>query len=168
MQTELERIESALRDLDGSCRDIIFIGATWDGLHRLVQVAVADFDSITVGCTSRDMNDSSVTDSGVALDTVQRLGGCAQIVLNEGHRFVKHLQIFVSANADERSPYVELTFFPQDILSTAGLAKSFLTWADDLRMALGATGYYARYENASWSFGDASWDAGVFLVRESR
>ena len=39
-----------------------------------------------------------------------------------------HMQVFVSASLAEPSPYVELTFFPQDIRSAADLANAFLAW----------------------------------------
>jgi len=164
MFTEAD-VEAALREHDGSCRDINFTDATWDGLHDLVQAMSADFGRVSVGSTSRDTHDAAITNVAVALDLARRVGGMAQIILNEGRGFVAHLQIFVFGIPGESSPDIELTFFPQDIRSTAGLGASFLAWADRAQALTRSSGYYARYENASWTSGDVSPASGVFFVR---
>jgi hypothetical protein len=164
MFTEAD-VEAALREHDGSCRDINFTGASWNGLHDLVQAMAADFGRVSVGSTSHDTHDAVITDVAVALDLARSAGGMAQILLNEGRGFVTHLQIFVFAAPGDSSPDIELTFFPQDIRSTSGLATAFLAWADRAQALTRASGYYARYENASWTSGDVSPGSGVFFVR---
>jgi hypothetical protein len=165
MHSERDEIVAALTERDGSCRDVNFIGATWDGVRRLVSAATADFDNVSVGMTSHDTNESSVTGIGTVLDLVQSAGGCAQLLLNDGRGFVSHLQIFVSSERGDVNPDLELTFFPQDVCSTPDVISAFLTWAEHLQALAQATGYYARYENASWRFGETGLGTGVFLAR---
>ena len=160
-------IEAALLDHDGSCRDINLIDASWDGLHELMRAISADFGRISVGSTSHDTNETQVTDVAVALELTKRVGGTAQFLLNEGRGFVTHLQVFCYGSPSEPRPDIELTFFPQDIRSPHGLAAAFLAWADRVRTLAQSSGYYARYEDGSWKFGDVSRTSGVFFVRSS-
>ena len=80
-----------------------------------------------------------------------------------GSQFVRDLQIFLFREADG-TPFVELTFFPEDVAKTGDVRTTFLQWLEALRDMLGAHRCYARYENASWTFGDVAQGSGVFLV----
>jgi len=100
-----------------------------------------------------------------ALQSVQTRGGAVQILLAGGHQLVSHLQMFVSDGASP-CPFVELTFFPQDVLQRPGLRERFVRWLQGMQRTLGATRAYARYENASWTFGDVAAGSGVFFASE--
>ena len=78
---------------------------------------------------------------------------------------ITNLQAFV-CSAEDGSPFVELTFFPEDVRQTPSLRSEFIAWADNLKSRLRARRYYARYENASWRFGDIGANSGVFLVSD--
>jgi hypothetical protein len=87
------------------------------------------------------------------------------LFLKEGPGMLRNLQAFICCE-DDGSPFVGLTFFPDDVRQTSFLRDEFITWAQMLRLRLGAQRYYARYENASWQFGDISAQSGVFLVSD--
>jgi hypothetical protein len=82
-----------------------------------------------------------------------------------GGKLVKNLQVFVGSEEDG-SPFVELTFSPEDVEPTTVLREEFIAWAQQMREQLGARRYYARYGDASWQFGDTGPQSGVFLVGE--
>jgi hypothetical protein len=67
---------------------------------------------------------------------------------------------------ESEAPFVELTFFPEDVVRTPELGKDFVEWADGIRAQLRARRMFARYENASWALGDVRAGSGVFLVSE--
>jgi hypothetical protein len=89
--------------------------------------------------------------------------GYAHLVFNKDAGFLKSLQVFVGSE-DDGLPFVELTFFPDDVEPIRSLRSEFVAWAQQMQTRLGARQYYARYENASWRFGDTGAQSGVFLV----
>lgn len=157
-------IDVALLDVDGSCRDINFDRATWLGIRSLIDQVRGEFGDVRLGSTSLDTDEVQVADLNVALDTVERQGGHLQILFNSGVNIVRHLQVFASA-APQEPPFVELSFFPEDVLPRPNPGPPFVSWADAVSNTLGATRYFVRYENASWTFGDVTPHSGVFLVR---
>ena len=164
MDAPTTAIDSALLDVDGSCRDMNFDRATWHGVRSLIRQVAADFEDMRVGSTSLDSPGVQVADVNVAVDLVEQNGGFLQILLNGGTNIVRHLQVFASA-VPEGPPWVELSFFPEDVLPKPSPEGPFIGWADAVSNTLGASRYFVRYENASWTFGDLTPTAGVFLVR---
>ena len=157
-------IDAALLDVDGSCRDMNFDRATWPGVRSLIDRARREFGDVRVGFTSHGTDEVQVADVEVALDLVEQRGGCVQLLLNHGSSVLRHLQIFASSAPGEPL-FVELSFFPQDVLPQVDPHVPFGAWADSVSNVLGATRYFVRYENASWTFGDVGAGSGVFLVR---
>ena len=157
---ELLSIETALLDDDGSCRDVNFSEPTWIGVTQLVKGLGQNFRE------RRAHNDdghplteshwrkvkSSVLETGsVHLDYRDSLG----VLIN--------LQIWI-ASEEDGSPFIELTFFPEDLAEMDRLGENFIAWVDAARATLQANRYFCRYENASWRFGDTSQQSGVFFA----
>lgn len=161
------QVDTALLDVDGSCRDINFDRATWPGVRSLIDQSREEFENVRVGCTSHDSDEEQIADVNAALSLVERSGGYCQILFDGGSNVLRHLQVFASSAPGE-SLFVELTFFPQDVLPRPSPQGPFVAWVDAASNILGATRYFVRYENASWKFGDLSPHAGVFLVRAPR
>lgn len=159
---ELQDVAASLLDVDGFCRDLNFERPTWAGVGDLIGYLDNSFQDVSAtdlnGDVLAEVNPESVLSAA-------RESGSAHVILDGGSSLVKHLQIFVVREADG-SPFVELTFFPDDLKATQDIRTDFLNWADNLRACLKARRYYARYENASWRFGDVSEDSGVFLVSD--
>lgn len=156
------KLESALLDQDGSCRDLDFESPGWDGVEALVTRLRSDFADTAVGATSADTERHCIDDPDEALSVVRR-GGSAQLLFNGGQGLVAHLQLWVSDDG-AGDLFVELTFFPGDVARSPSLGRLFREWADGIRILLEARRVYARYENASWTFGDTGPDSGVFMV----
>jgi len=162
-----EDIEACLLERDGSARDMNFESPTWPGVWDALRELRAEFSSARVGSTSEDTDSMRADDIEAALRSVQAGGGAVQILFAGGRQLVSHLQMFVTDDEKEAgSPFVELTFFPQDVLQRPGLQERFVTWLQGIQRTLGATRAYARYENASWRFGDVAFGAGVFFTSE--
>ena len=157
---EIYDIATSLLNQDGSCRDLNFERPTWDGVALMVGTLPNAFSD----CEATDHD--GYTLSNPSAEDIQAMitsGGYAHLVLNGGTQLFKHLQVFVSEE-DDGCPFVELTFIPQDVKKSESLREEFLAWACEICKQLQASRYYARYENASWKFGDAEEASGVFLV----
>ncbi len=89
--------------------------------------------------------------------------GYAHLIFSSVAGLITTLRVFIGSEEDG-SPFIEITFFPEDVERTPSLRSDFIAWANQLQLWLEARRYYARYENASWEFGDIGADSGVFLV----
>lgn len=159
--TDLHDIATSLLDRDGSCRDVNFEHPVWCGVDDMIRRLRSTFKKIKVfdsgGNTINELAPGSVFSAAK--------NGFVQLVLEEGSDLIANLQVFVALE-DDGTPFVELTFFPEDVKATSNLKRDFITWADEIRRLLRADRYFARYENASWEFGDLGPTSGVFLVSE--
>lgn len=159
---ELHDVITALTDADGSCRDINFDTPTWEGVDALLSYLNTSYQT-AAGSDSegRPLYDQNPQ----VISAAVRDSGAVHIVYEGGANLINHLQLLVYREPDG-SPFVELTFFPQDVCQTPNLRSEFITWADQLHACVGASRYYARYEDAPWRFGDVSATSGVFLVSD--
>ena len=157
---ELHDVAAALLDDDGSCRDVNFENPTWDGVATLFENLLQHFHVASAGDHEGREIPEPIPSSVVAL---AQTGGFAQVFFSDGTGLVTRFQVFVSSEEDG-SPFVEITFFPQDLDRDQDVKRVFVEWTDELQALLRARRYYARYENASWKFGDLSPTGGVFLV----
>ena len=160
---ELHDLVTSLLDADGTCRDVNFEGPTWQGVADLVDLLRISFGT----CSASDPDGQFLAEPlrNSVPETAARCNGYVHVDLREGKDLFAQIQLWVGVEADE-SPFVEITFWPEDVARTATLRDDFLSWADRLRGTAQARRYYARYENASWRFGDTSRHSGVFLVGE--
>ena len=60
----------------------------------------------------------------------------------------------------------DLNFETPTWKGTESLRSDFIEWAQQQQSLLEARRYYARYEDASWHFGDIGAQSGVFLVSD--
>lgn len=159
---EFHDVVASLLDVDGACRDLNFEHPTWAGVGDLIGHLGNSFKEVSA--SDLEGHVIAEVDPG-SVSTAARESGSAHVVFGEGSGLIKRLQVFVVREADG-SPFVELTFFPDDVEPAENLRADFLIWANDLRACLKARRYYARYENASWRFGEIGADSGVFLVSD--
>jgi hypothetical protein len=159
---ELIDIVTSLLDVDGACRDVTFEGSSWNGVADLIRCLQASYPD----CSASAQEVRALTGPlAASLSRAIRDKGCVLIEFRRGPGIIKRLQVFVSGEADG-SPFVELTFFPEDVKPTQELRCDFIEWADTMQRHLRARCYYARYENASWQLGDISSTGGVFFVSD--
>lgn len=158
---ELRDLVTSLLDADGSCRDVNFEEPTWKGVADLVDLLRVPFGTCAASDPEGQRLPEPLRDSVVKAAT--RCDGYVQVHLRDGKGLFKEVQLWVCVE-DDKSPFVEIQFFPEDVARTATLRDDFLRWADRARSTLQASRFYARYENASWQFGDTSSHSGVFLV----
>jgi hypothetical protein len=158
-----QEIEAALLDRDGSCRDLNFEHPSWRGVQALVTRLRSEFADVSVGGTSADTDTHSVGDPDEGLSSVRTDGGSVQLLFNRGQDLLSQLQLFVHFDG-VADLFVELTFFPQDVARLPNLGHRFREWVMSICELLEAVRAYARYEDASWTFGDTGPSSGVFLV----
>jgi hypothetical protein len=159
---ELGDLATSLLDRDGSCRDVSFEGGSWLGVDAVLRSLKESFRNASA--TDQE-GDAILEPFPAALISVTQCGGHAHVILGEGSGLLRQLQIWVWCETDG-SPFVEITFFPDDVRPGSNLKHEFLLWANDLQVRLGAQRYYVRYENASWAFGNTQQGSGVFLVSD--
>ena len=158
---ELHDIAASLINADGSCRDINFEAPTWEGVEDLMANLIGSYGN----ASATDGEGRTVATLPNALLETARDIGSVHLILREGSGLIKFLQVFVFSEEDG-APFVELTFFPDDVERTPTLRGDFIEWANTMRARLGARRYYARYEDVSWQFGDTGANSGVFLVSD--
>ncbi len=145
----LNDISKCLLDHDGSARDITFTPVKIGDLISFVNAISKEY-------ALREGHYFEGDNEGVSLVT-ESIGTCLQksngsiysYWLSTSH-MISQLQIFIYWPQDEGKYFLELTFFPQDIVQNKYDANNFIQiiakWAD----ALSAENYFVRYENASW------------------
>jgi hypothetical protein len=162
MARELHDIIESLLDKDGSCRDLNFEAPTWAGVKDLLDCLEGTFGEVS-GTDQEGQAIAAPLRGAVFAESQNR--GYVHLIFHAGTGIVKNLQVFISSE-DDGTPFVELTFFPDDIEPTQCLRSDFIAWAHQMQMRLRARRYYARYENISWQFGDTGAESGVFLVSD--
>jgi hypothetical protein len=112
---------------------------------------------------ARDHEGHEITEAAhKSISSAARNCDHVHLVFDQGIGPIKRLQVFIGRE-DDGSPFVELTFFPEDVQRSEGLRHEFITWMTRLRRLLRARRGFARYENGSWSMGDIGPTSGVFL-----
>jgi hypothetical protein len=159
---EISDIVTSLLDRDGSCCDLNFEGPTWAGANALLDSLQSAFGEVSGTDHEGNVLTAPFRDSVLA---VAENSGYLHLIFNAGTGLIRNLQVFICSEEDG-SAFVELTFFADDVESGPFLRRDFIAWAEQMRMHLGARRYYARYENASWRFGDTGPQSGVFLVSD--
>jgi hypothetical protein len=155
-------VAACLLDIDGSCRDINFEAPTWAGIKKLITLLEADFKSTTSSDTHGHELGKPFSEN---FSLPARNGEYARMCFNEGEGLITDIQVFVCTE-ENSVPFIELTFFPDDLRQSPTLEADFVAWAEELRLTLESQRYYVRYENASWQFGEISPHSGVFLVSD--
>ncbi len=87
----------------------------------------------------------------------------ARAVLQNVAGLFSHFQCFMHVDSD--GPFLELTFFPDDVLRDRDPLQSVVHFLRDLCSDTSVTQYFVRYENASWTFGDTTSMSGVIFTR---
>ena len=143
---ELSDIVTSLLDRDGSCRDLNFGGAEIRGGVKDLLVSLESAFGEISG-TDQEGNDlpGPLGDSVLA---VEENRGQVRLIFNAGVGLIRNLQVFICSEEDG-SPFVELTFFPDDVKPGPFLRRNFIALAQQMQTHLRARRYYARYENAS-------------------
>ena len=161
MTKSLDIVKSLL-DKDGSCRDLNFEAPTWEGVKKLLNSLEGDFKEIS----GTDQEGKTLTAPYSESDIAEaQKGGYVHFSLKSGRGLIKNLQVFICPE-DDGAPFIELTFFPEDVEQTNSIQSEFIAWVQKQQSLLEARRYYARYENASWHFGDIGEHSGVFLVSD--
>jgi hypothetical protein len=141
------RVEAALLDCDGSCRDINFGESI--SISGAIDVLGLLASSWTIA--------QAMTGEGDEIANAELRGnfqlpcGSLSTVWNNG-RNPEHIQAYFHWNEADRV-FCELTFFPQDLDGATFALDGFLAMLGKLALAANSSEYYLRYEDASWRHG---------------
>jgi len=155
------KIDKYLRDSDGSTRDITFTPIPPEDLFNFLAKFFSEFSDISI--SDKDGNEVEANLPKV-IDALSSDSGFIHGVLKSESFMVSPFQIFI----DWENPHcfrVELSYFPQDIIterfSVSTFLKKVISWWDLLR----ADEVFIRYENASWKWYDKQ-GLGVFFYKK--
>jgi hypothetical protein len=136
-----------LRYRDGSCRDVTFTPVTRD--------AVASFFTLE---TRRSQLESAFDGDGVDVgealatssprDLLSKPTSSIHSVFKSTDLPVNQFQVFVYWGPGQLDYFVEITFFPQDVVATE--LDQILELLQEWNGILRADDYFVRFENASW------------------
>lgn len=139
METNLRNFasfEEFIGERDGAFRDINFTNPAWKGLTRLAEHFAERYRQKS----ATDQN-GSVTEvlSSVVADTARQPGGL-QISYKSNGGWISEFQVFFSTEEDN-SPFVEISFHPDDVIHSNDIRRKFLTWTDEVKLLLDADSY---------------------------
>ena len=154
---------------DGSCRDINFDRIECDGVVAIIESLLNNSSTATGSDGWGDPLDTLEINATDICSRAQKKSFC-HLCLSDVADLFRELQIFVCYE-DSGMPFIELTFFPVDLLPIFTPQKLF---NELIRLAtLGHAGnFFLRYENVSWQFGTSGPGTGVIVtwhdIRESK
>lgn len=138
------RIEAALLDRDGSCRDINFS----ESILTSRAIDVLEFLASSWNCVQAMTGEGDEIAGAELQGNLQQASGSLSTIWNGGHN-PEHLQAYFCWNEPDQV-FCEITFFPQDIDSGTFELMDFLSILGRLVAVAGSNEYYLRYEDASW------------------
>lgn len=156
-----EDLAAQLLDCDGSCRDINFDRLDWHGAVAMVESLLSESSNPTA--TDGDGRSLDMADIGAAgiCRCAQNTSSC-HLMLTDVAQLFHSLQVFVCPD-DDGSPFVELSFFPDDVLPTF-TSQTLIDKVIQLATVGHANDFFVRYENASWEFGTTGEGTGVITT----
>jgi len=88
-------------------------------------------------------------------------------ILESESGLFRRLQVFIDWPADSSPDFcVELSFFPDEVYTSAFSVRAFDAQIEEWRSILGAQDFFVRQENASWDIYDAG-GLGVIYTHSS-
>lgn len=141
------RVEAALLDCDGSCRDINFAEyIPTSGALSILEFLASSW-TFSQAMTSGGEKIIKEELQGI----LQQASGSLSTVWNCGCN-PEHIQAYFHWDAPDRV-FCELTFFPQDFNGETFTCVGFLSLLNKLVLAAHSDEYFLRYEDASWHHG---------------
>ncbi len=158
---DLDRIRDELLERDGSCRDVNFVGMTWADALTILRRLIERADT----GTAVDANGGALQLDASIVHEASRTTSHVHLCLESSSVPFTHFQCFIFADTDV--PFMELTFFPDDIVHSDAPLREVVHFLDSLCAGTSITDYFVRYENASWTFGDNGPTSGVIFTRST-
>lgn len=157
-ESETAAIEMRILDEDGSCRDITMNDVDVQAAREIVSFLLRSYT------LTRSMNrEGDELAPGATIVSIEK----------EFSKSENTLFIYLESRADLISRLLltlhwlnpqevswELTFFPEDVRRPFSLSL-FKEFLEPILEIAQPDGYFVRYENASWAYGDTSKEGGV-------
>ena len=154
-------LEKALKDRDGSCRDINFSEQlSRDSALKLLDAIASEWSLRSA--TDSEGNCLSATDMR---NHIKASKGSYSTFWTDGP-LIRQLQCYLYWNPYD-DVFCEISFFPDDIDEDEFNMLKFMALLARLIKAARSTEYYVRYENSSWRHGDTSGTSSVIFSHHS-
>lgn len=153
------RVETALLDCDGSCRDINFAECISTSAAIDVLRVLAPSWTLVEAMTGEGEDIAKAELQG----NLRQASGSLSTVWNGGSN-PEHIQAYFHWDEPD-SVFCEITFFPQDVDGETFKLIDFLSMLSKLALAARSAEYYVRYEDASWHHGQHEKDSVILSDR---
>ncbi len=147
------RVEAALLDCDGSCRDINFA----ECILTSGAIDVLGFLASSWTCVQAMTGEGDEIANAELQGNLRLASGSLSTIWNGG-RNPEHIQAYFYWDEPD-NVFCEITFFPQDFDGGTFKLMEFLSMLSKLVLAAGSDEYYIRYEDASWRHGQHEKDS---------
>ncbi|MDY6970665.1 MAG: hypothetical protein SVR08_18725 [Spirochaetota bacterium] len=151
-----------ITDNDGSCRDINFTGVKWMSVEAFINKLFDSYSSVKIQLTHSGKETTEVEFRDF-IDDIKKNDTSANIYAEDTNNTIQQLQMYIFTDSNGQ-PFIELTFFPQDLNLSAERIDEFLSLIEEWKDILEATKFFVRYENMSWKLGDTSKYSGVIYT----
>ena len=141
------RVETALLDCDGSCRDINFAECISTSAAIDVLECLASSWNLAQAVTG---NGHEIANAELRGHLLQASGSLSTVW--NGGRNPEHIQAYFHWDEPD-GIFCEITFFPQDFDGETFKLMEFLSMLSKLALAARSEEFYLRYEDASWRHG---------------
>ena len=153
------RVETALLDCDGSCRDINFAECiSTSGAIDVLRVLASSW-TLVQAMTGEGDDIAKAELQG----NLRQASGSLSTVWNGGSN-PEHIQAYFHWDEPDRV-FCEITFSPQDFDGKTFKLIDFLSMLSKLTLAARSAEYYVRYEDASWRHGQHEKDSVILSDR---
>ncbi|MEQ1842466.1 MAG: hypothetical protein ABL994_18860 [Verrucomicrobiales bacterium] len=158
IETDVAAIENCILDKDGSCRDI-----TMDDVDVQAAREIVSFLLRSYTLTHSINREGDELAHGATIVSIEKEFAKAEntlfIYLESSADLISRLLVTLHwLNLQEVS--CELTFFPEDVRRPFSLSL-FKEFLEPILEIAQPDGYFVRYENASWAYGDTSKEGGM-------
>jgi hypothetical protein len=151
-----QEVEDILLEFDGFCRDINFEHPTLEGIETFLTWFCQHYNIMLAYDTE------GIDVRSRIIECLQVQNGYIHAVGESSSEVVTRLQVFVS-RASDYEPFVELTFFPDELSRMFSIIRLTLT-VETWREMLQSDRVYIRPENASWDFPEKPFHSGILFM----
>ncbi|MEM6386708.1 MAG: hypothetical protein AAF718_10775 [Pseudomonadota bacterium] len=128
--------EGFIGEREGAFRDINFANPSWNGFRRLVDHFAQKYPQVSVADKDGSLNEVL---SSVVTDAARKPGGLL-VSYKSSEGWISEFQVFFGTE-DDHSPYVEISFHPNDVIHSDDTRHAFLAWTDEVKLLLQADSY---------------------------
>lgn len=164
--TDLQNIQELVLEHDGHCRDVSLRTDDRVSAFELLKWFIEKYEIISsFKCVDGYFKRIEQNDYHNYILTI-READTLELCFRNPAETIQELQFYLLSE-NENTVFVEITFFPKDILLEKFNASELLATISEWRKLCDANDIYLRGEYASWKYGDVSKHSGVIYYEHA-